>query len=422
MVERTVVEWAAHPAQSRILRSTARFPIACCGRRFGKSEGGIAFLLLEGASLVEQGHEPSSLDLWWCADTYEHASEALEKITKPTTPQGKPNPFKHIVRHATYSPGDMRLTTRGGYEIEFRTAERTGALVAAGVHAAVADEAAAWRERSWDAELRPALADTMGRCLLISTPKGRNWFHRAFLMGREKRGGYEAFHAPSHGNPFLSRAELVALQESMTPRAYRQEILAEFLDDAGAFFRNVRSRIVPGNARGPDLEPPSRGEHWAGWDPAKHQDWSVLCIVRGAKRRLVHFDRSQGVDYLQQCRRVDAACRRYGVTVLAMDATGAGDPLFDMMTRLSDGAYQVLPFKFTSTSKSDLVNGLSLSIDDASVEYPDVPELVNELEVYEAKDDQGTKSGAPEGMHDDCVIGLALAVHASKAQRSLEVW
>lgn len=407
------VRWRATPAQSTVLLADARFPVVRAGRRFGKTELGIAWLLGKGQRLVENRHDAASLDLWWCAPTYELAERAHDKIVRKTTPQGKRNPFADLVRHATNSPGDVRIEFRGGYTVDFKSAERERSLVGAGVHAAVYDEAAAGREKSWIQELRPALADTEGPCMFISTPKGKNWFHRLDLMGQERRASTQAFHFTSFDNPFLSRAELDDLKEGLTPRAYHQEILAEYVDDVGAFFKNVRDCIQG------SLEAHVEGiDYIVGWDPAKHQDWSVVVVDRDDARHTVAFDRFQRVPYPEQVKRVGRLVRDYarkGSRVrLVIDSNGAGEPVYDYTERelANVEGVEVIAFKFTTASKQDLFNNLALLIGEKSTSWPEeLNVLTNELELFEHK--LGNKMGAPEGWHDDAATAKALAAWAA---------
>lgn len=439
-----VLEWKAHPAQSKVLQSEARFPVVRAGRRAGKTEASGAWLIREAHELIENGHDPESLTLWWCADTYKHAEEALEKLVKATDPMGNPNPFREIVTSATRSPGNMRVTTTWGFDIEYRSADRARALVAAGVHAAVFDEAAAARERSWDEELRPALADVQGRCLLISSPKGRNWFWRLCRKGREGKGGYEEHHFTTHDNPHMPEGEIQKLEESMTPRAYKQEILAEFLQDAGAVFPNPHQCVVddapvevisddPGRYTLVDTRHPKPDHPYcAGWDSAKHQDWSAFIIDHAASRHTVLFDRFQRVPYHKQAERVAWWCARYHANLL-MEVNAAGDPVMEQVAKLAGGElldrldeggidypdawqhrldeegrlFKVIPWNTTAASKQNMIDNLARLVGQQATTWPDIPILTNELEIM-AYDQKGS-ANAPEGEHDDTVDAKALA-------------
>ena len=59
------------------------------------------------------------------------------------------------------------------------------------------------------------------------------------------------------------------------------------------------------------------------------------------------------------------------------------------------------------------MNNLAIALEQGSVSYPRIPELINELKAYEyrpAKAGGGHTFGAPSGYHDDCVMALALAL------------
>jgi hypothetical protein len=89
-----------------------------------------------------------------------------------------------------------------------------------------------------------------------------------------------------------------------------------------------------------------------------------------------------------------------------IDATGVGDPIVEELQRED---YLIEGFKFTSTSKQQLMEGLSTSIQQGAIKYPDGI-LVDELSIFEyVFTNTGVKYSAPNGMHDDTVCALALA-------------
>jgi hypothetical protein len=68
--------------------------------------------------------------------------------------------------------------------------------------------------------------------------------------------------------------------------------------------------------------------------------------------------------------------------------------------------------KFTSQSKRQLMEGLAVALQQQRIRYPDGP-IVRELETFGYEYTRiGVWYCAPEGLHDDCVCALALAVMA----------
>lgn len=72
---------------------------------------------------------------------------------------------------------------------------------------------------------------------------------------------------------------------------------------------------------------------------------------------------------------------------------------------------RVKPFTTTAATKTVLLDALALAFEKGAIRIPNDATLIAELEAFEMK---GTPSGmlrysAPSGMHDDCVMSLALA-------------
>ena len=89
-----------------------------------------------------------------------------------------------------------------------------------------------------------------------------------------------------------------------------------------------------------------------------------------------------------------------------IDSTGVGDPIVEDLQRELGN---VQGFKFTSKSKQDLMVGLASAIQQRKITYPDGV-IVHELESFEYLYTRtGIKYSAPSGLHDDCVMSLALA-------------
>ena len=80
---------------------------------------------------------------------------------------------------------------------------------------------------------------------------------------------------------------------------------------------------------------------------------------------------------------------------------------------------EVVGFKFTSPSKQQLMEGLSLAIQQEDIHFPD-GQIVSELKDFGYEFTRtGVRYSAPEGFHDDCVCGLALAVACRNENKNL---
>lgn len=211
--------------QREVLRSPARFKIAACGRRWGKT--GAALL----AATMGHGPRPGAFRgclhggrIWWVAPTYKQIqSSGIWRDLKKALSQCWED--KSEVDRTIYLPG--------GGSICVMSAENESSLRGPGLDGLIVDEAAFIKHTAWTESLRPALTDKQGWALLISTPNGHNWFHDLHEIARGGRG-YEAWQRPSSDNPLVTQDELDKIREEIGERAYAQEHLAQFMAIEGA--------------------------------------------------------------------------------------------------------------------------------------------------------------------------------------------
>lgn len=390
-----------HKAQKELHGCSSRFRIVASGRRFGKT------LACVNELLKFSWEHPASL-CWWISPTYSQSRIAFRLAVK-----GIPG----VILKSTQNP--MEIVLHNGSIIQFNSTDQPDNLRGQGVHFMVVDEAAHINDDVWDNVLRATLSDTEGKAIIISTPRGiGNWFHRLWCMGDDQYNDYKdytSFTFPTSANPYISRAELEEVERTLPKDIFRQEYLAEFLEDGGSVFSGV-SYCIAGELE----EPIPEREYILGVDLAKHTDWTFIVVLDVLKNHVVHTARFNRIDYSIQVLRIQEVSRRYNKARIIMDSTGVGDPILEQvkMTGLSvDG------FQFTNKSKQQLIEHLAVQIEQKQVTFPDIRILINELLSYQY---ELTRAGnisysAPGSLHDDAVIALALAVWAARHQMNPRV-
>lgn len=380
---------ALHIGQRRVAEDTSRFRVLACGRRWGKTRLGSALCV---QTALNGGRA------WWVAPSY------------PVATVG----WRLIRRLAGQIPGaELRQVDRmailpGGGEIQVRSADNPDSLRGEGLDFAVLDECAFMREEAWLEALRPALSDRQGRAMFISTPKGHNWFWRLWQRCQDdQQHEWRGWQLPTSDNPYIVDAEIEAARASLPERVYRQEYLAEFIDDAGGVFRGVAAVSTL------DVAEPSPGAQYVyGIDWAFSNDYTAVCVLDATTMQQVYLDRYNGVDYTLQRERIRSLAMRYPPTVMMSEANSMGRPNNE---QLRAAGLPVRDFVTSSASKAAIVEGLAGAIERAAVTLLADPVQIAELQAYEG---QRTTSGAvrysaPDGLHDDTVIALALAVHGA---------
>ncbi len=90
-----------------------------------------------------------------------------------------------------------------------------------------------------------------------------------------------------------------------------------------------------------------------------------------------------------------------------------GDPIVeDLKARGLDIGNEGEGFKFTEVSRQNLLNNLAILLEQDKIKIPDEEGLIAELESfqYSLSETGKIKVKAPEGLHDDRVMSLALSV------------
>lgn len=285
-----------------------------------------------------------------------------------------------------------------GAFIHFKSAENPDALYGEDVFAAVFDEFTRAKEGAWVA-LRSTLTHTHGKCKFIGNAKGRkNWGHRLWLKAKAGEPGYEAFKVTAYDAVeagILSLEEIEQAKRDLPDLAFRELYLAEDLEDqANPFGMDFIKKQI----REMSNEPTT----CFGIDLAKSVDWTVITGL-DEYGQVSFFDRWQGVDWGQTKTKLSQIV---GSTPSLMDSTGVGDPILDDLRRVCP---YIEGYHFSQPSKQKLMEGLASGIQNNEISILEGV-MQDELEAFEyVYSARGVKYSAPSGVHDDCVMSLALA-------------
>lgn len=365
------------------------------------------------AEIVKFALEHKNANCAWVAPWFKQAKIAYRLIRRGfVNTQSSP-----LIRK---SDSELRLEFANGSTIQFFSAENHDAIRGQGYHFLVIDEAGdALRDpQVWTDSIRPALSDTNGYALIIGTPKGRNLFFQLFARGEDPEySDWASFHARTADNPYIPKSEIETAKKELPEDAFRQEYEAEFLEEGAGVFKGVDACI-----RGilDSVYQPMAGHSYIlGWDPAKHQDYSVVTVIDAHTREVVHWQRINQTDYTVQLGMVAKVAEKFRAFVL-IDQTGIGDPLLEQLKKLKRGHHWSCDgYLFTHASKKALIEQLQLGIQNQDVFFPEIPVMLNELRQFEYHLTPGGQLTyeAPKGAHDDCVISLALAYWAASTPR-----
>lgn len=381
-----------YPKQREGIFCRERYGLIEASTKSGKTVGCMAWLLEHALSGW------AGRNYWWVAPVYPQAKIAFRRMKL-----GLPRSLYQA------NEGELWIRLINGAVIWFKSAEKPDNLYGEDVYAVVLDEATRMREESFHA-VRSTLTATRGPLRIIGNVKGRkNW---AFKMARRAEAGEPDMHfaritcydAVQAG--VITQAEVEDARRQL-PESVFKELYETVPSDEGAnpFGMAAIMRCTVGWYS-------TQPVHVWGIDLAKSVDWTVA-IGLDRQGRVSAWERFQKPwnDTIETLRRV------IGPRPALIDSTGVGDPILEALQRQTGTNAE--GFVFTAQGKQQLMEGLAHAIQSELIRFPSGP-IKDELESFEyTYTARGVRYSAPEGMHDDCVCALALAVrhlHTPRAQ------
>lgn len=342
-----------------------------CGRRFGKSE-------LAQIEIIYEAIKGNSVA--YITPTYQLAKTFFNKLVKTI-------PFEN-------NKSDLTISFPNDGSVMFFTGERLDNLRGRKFHLVIIDEASFIPnlEDGWLNSIRPTLTDYKGRALFISTPKGKNYFYSLFMKSGES--DWQSFKFTTYDNPYIDTAEIDDARKQLPQAVFEQEYMANAMENASNPFgsNHINECVKPIS---------TQPVAYYGIDLAKSYDWTVI-IGLDAQGNVAHFQRFQK-DWLQTKQTI---LQLEKTKPIVIDSTGVGDAITEDLQKHFSAMHG---FKYTASSKQQLMEALASAIHQKEIGFPD-NEIKSELDVFEYQyTATGVRYNAPAGFHDDCVNALALA-------------
>lgn len=367
---------AIHPAKVKVL---------AMGRRWGKTVlGGVVL-----ANCLRLGGRAA-----WVVPEYKNGRALWRYMASVCAPLA-------AMGYMSISKSERVITTSHGGFFGIYSADNIDAIRSEAFNLVVGDEAARIDGDGWKDAVRPTLADADGDEILISTPKGKNWFYYEWMS---RHDGYMSWNAPTSANPIPNiRKAFELAKDRVSDKTYKQEWLAEFVDD-GALFVNVRDC-----ATGKELQKEEKHSYIIGADWARSSggDYTVFVVMDATTKTMVKMVRMSGAAFDTQLARLRSLYAEYNKAAIIAEYNSMGMPLVE---RLQKEGLPVTAFTTTAASKHEIITALELAFDKREIIILDDPVLIAELSAFERKERAGLPAySAPSGMHDDTVMALALA-------------
>lgn len=382
------IPYAPHPGQQLVLDSTAKYKVLCCGRRWGKS-------LI--SQLISLEAIFSGQRVGYVTPTNSLGKEFYNEMLKLL----KDIPQNYLKVNGT----DLRIEIKGLGKIEFYSGEPEAlekSMRGRKFHKVIIDEAAKIQdlENAWINIISPTLIDYDGEALIVSTPRGKNFFYQLYLKGLEKIDEFESWNFPTDTNPHLPKKAVERLKESMPVSSYRQEMLAipTENDDNPFPADNIARNTVRELSKEPTVV--------FGIDLGrKHDPTVIIGVDKGGSMTYYKSFQLSWPETIQTIKDLPSAVLKI------MDATGLGDVVYG---QLELEVKHLRAFVFTNQSKARIVQQLIKDVEMDQVKF--TKEVADEMYTFEQIESTNgnMKYEAQPGYHDDRIMSFAMANHYKK--------
>lgn len=392
-----------HEKQLAIRQSTAKRQILCAGRRGGKTT--LAALVaiekaLAGRRVLLASPTQEQADAFWdkCKTWLADAIDT---------------------GHVYKNESRRLLTFPNGGRVRAKTAWNADTLRGDYADFLVLDEFAMMEPSAWEQVGAPMLLDNDGDAWFISTPKRKNHFYALYIKGLEQEqdgGRWQSWHFTSFDNPHLSQAALAEISGDMSEDDVQQEIMAEFLENSGAVFRNIGACL---NA--PVTTPLQHAGHQivVGVDWGKAEDYTCMSVGCATCKTELELHRSRGIEYRIQRQRLADMVGKWDAQAILPERNSIGEPIIEELLNaglpIMAGPDNKPGYQTTPSSKPPLIEATRLAFE--HTEWQWLPDRVARAELEAFEVNVSPKTGrpdysAPTGVHDDSVIARCLTVHA----------
>jgi len=239
-----------HEGQSEVyedlfVNKTNRFSVVCCSRGWGKSYmAGVAGVTAVFELLELDVRVPNKI-VYIIAPTYDQVTDIYYPLI---------NYDLGMEDYAIRSSRDLgRFIFPNNVELRLLSYEAVERMRGKGAYFVVWDEVSSCRKgispkEAWQGVIQPTIitrwsnqraltygARSPGRALIISTPKGYNYFHELFNY-QELDQNWKSYHYDYTMSPFLDVNEIERIRHNLDPIEFASEYLASFAESGNNVF------------------------------------------------------------------------------------------------------------------------------------------------------------------------------------------
>ena len=325
--------------------------------------------------------------LGWCSPTFSQSKSVLDQIVAAA-----PDLIESSNRM------EAVITFINGSTIKFLSSDSADNIRGFRFTHLILDEAAYIKNSVISTILLPTLNPNGKKCLLVSTPAGKNHFFSWYM-----KDDVVSHRITLEECPYISQTLLDEAKSSLPADIYSQEYLASFIDSANDVFKSIDKVAFVGEYR-------RGGDVYVGIDTGLSSDASVMTLVSPIGRVMNVVSISQ-TDINTAATLFLKELQGYNVVGGYIETNGIGRATYDLV---QPKHRRIKRFDTNQNNKTEMVRKLIADIETCTIELPSAelcPDLHKEFATYTYKlSPTGKLSfGHIAGAHDDYIDSLMLA-------------
>ena len=328
-----------------------------------------------------------NLKVGWCSPTFSQSKSVLDQIVTAAP---------DLVESSNRM--DATIVLINGSTIKFLSSDSADNIRGFRFTHLILDEAAYIKQSVISTILLPTLNPNGKKCLLVSTPAGKNHFFSWYM-----KDDVISHRITLEECPYISQILLDEAKKSLPADIYSQEYLASFVDSANDVFKSIEKVAFVGEYR-------RGGDVYVGIDTGLSQDASVMTLISPIGRVVNVVSISQ-TDINAAATLFLKELQGYNVVGGYIEVNGIGRAMYDLV---GPKHRRIKKFTTNQNNKTELVRKLIADIETCTIELPSAelcPDLHKEFATYTYKlSPTGKLSfGHISGEHDDFIDSLMLA-------------
>ena len=330
----------------------------------------------------------------WVSPIYNQAKNVYDQIIEAA---------KDIIVQSNRQ--DLSMQFVNGSTLKFLSSDNPDSIRGFRFHYLVIDETAFHKETSITTAILPTLNPNGKKCLLVSTPRGKNHFYGWYMKGLTNESDVVSYKIPLTACPYVQQILIDEARKSLPPDIFKQEYLAEFTDASSDVFVGVERVSNIGI-----FDRSRRVDAFIGIDTGLQNDMSVLTIM-SPMGKVLWMENYNRDNLSTIAERFMSTMGEFNIVGGYIETNGIGRGMADLII---PQFRKVKEFTTTQDNKTEMVRKLISDIESMAVELPSVdlcPELHEEMGAYTYKlSNTGKLSFThPSGGHDDFLDSLLLA-------------